>query len=144
MRLSHLPIRVSTGLIILNSGLSKRGADEATAQGLHGMAVGAYPFLADMEPVEFAKNLSRAEIALGLALLLPMVPSFVVALALTAFSGGLVGMYLKTPALHEEGSIRPNAQGLAVAKDVWMLGGGLSMIIDLLTPRKHVHLRKAD
>src|SRR5690554_3509685 len=114
MRLRHLPIRVSTGLLVLNSGLGKRKADEETAAGLHGMAVGAYPFLADMEPQEFVKQLSRAEIALGAALLLPIVPSFVAAVGLTAFSGALVGMYLRTPSLHEEGSSwRPNAQGLA-------------------------------
>lgn len=135
MRLRHLPIRVSTGLLILNSGLGKRGADAETAAGLHGMASGAYPFLADMDPQDFARQLSRAEIALGAALLLPFVPTFLVSVALAVFSGGLVGMYLRTPALHEEGSIRPNAQGLSVAKDVWMLGGAASMIIDLLTPR---------
>ena len=136
MRVRHLPIRVSTGLLILDSGLNKRGADAETAQGLHGMAAGAYPFLADLEPQEFVRMLSRAEIVLGIALLLPFVPTFVVALALTAFSGGLVGMYLRTPALHKEGSIRPNQQGLGIAKDLWMLGGALSMVLDLLTPRR--------
>lgn len=142
MRLRHLPIRVSTGLLILDSGLNKRGADAETAEGLHGMAVGAYPFLADLEPQQFVRMLSRAEIALGLALLLPFVPTFLVALALTGFSGGLVGMYLRTPALHKEGSIRPNQGGLAIAKDVWMLGGALSMVLDLLTPRRPLRAAK--
>lgn len=136
MRLAHLPIRVTTGLLILDSGLNKRDADEETAAGLHGMAVGAYPFLGDIEPQDFVRMLSRAEIALGIALVLPFVPTFVVALALAGFSGGLVGMYLRTPSLHKEGSIRPNSGGLAVAKDVWMLGGAVSMILDLLTPRR--------
>lgn len=136
MRLRHLPIRVSTGLLILDSGLNKRGADDETAAALHGMAAGAYPFLADVEPKEFVRQLSRAEIALGTALLVPFVPTALVAVALAVFSGGLVGMYLRTPAMHREGSLRPNQQGLAVAKDVWMLGGATSMILDLLTPRR--------
>lgn len=136
MRLRHLPIRVSTGLLILDSGLNKRGADEETAAALHGMAAGAYPFLADLEPKEFVRQLSRAEIALGAALLVPFVPTFLVALALGVFSGGLVGLYLRTPGMHKDGSIRPNQQGLAVAKDVWMLGGAASMVLDLLTPRR--------
>ena len=137
-RLRHIPLRLSTGLLILDSGLSKRGADAETAQGLHGMAVGAYPFLADMDmdPQEFVKQLSRAEIALGAALLLPMVPTWLVALGLTAFSGGLVGLYLRTPALHKEGSIRPNQGGLGIAKDVWMFGIGLNLVLDSLTPRR--------
>src|SRR5690606_18125957 len=89
MHLRHLPIRVSTGLLILNSGLGKRNADEQTAAGLHGMAAGAYPFLADLDPQDFVKTLSRVEIALGTALLLPIVPTLVAAVGLTAFSGGL-------------------------------------------------------
>lgn len=136
MRLRHVPIRVSTGLLILDSGLNKRDADDETAAALHGMAAAAYPFLADLEPKEFVRQLSRAEIALGTALLLPFMPTALAALALAVFSGGLVGLYLRTPALHKEGSVRPNQQGLPIAKDVWMLGGAVSMILDLLTPRR--------
>ena len=45
VKLRHLPVRIATGAYILNSGLSKRDADEAAARGMHGMAVGTYPFL---------------------------------------------------------------------------------------------------
>ena len=36
MRLSHLPLRVTTGAFILNSGLSKRGLEGRAAEGLPG------------------------------------------------------------------------------------------------------------
>lgn len=142
-RLSHIPLRLSTGAYILDSGLKKRDADEETAKGLHGMAANAYPFLADMDPQEFVKNLSRAEIALGAALLWPLAPTWMVALGLAGFSGGLVGMYLKTPALREEDSVRPNQKGVPIAKDIWMVGIAAALIIDVLTPSRRRKVVKA-
>jgi len=41
----HLPQRVATGAFILNSGIGKLSAEEATAAHLHGFAAGTYPFL---------------------------------------------------------------------------------------------------
>jgi hypothetical protein len=38
VRLRHLPGRLTTGVFIVNSGLSKRHADDDTAAALHGMA----------------------------------------------------------------------------------------------------------
>ena len=48
---------------------------------------------------------------------------------LPPFSGGLVGMYLKTPGMREEGSLAPTQDGTALAKDVWMLGIGASLLM---------------
>ena len=132
--LSHVPMRLSTGALILDSGLNKRGADEATARGIHGMAAGAYPFLAGMDPQDFVRQLSRAEVVLGVALLVPFIPTPLVALALTLFSGGLMGLYLRTPGLTQENSIRPTQDGLGIAKDAWMLGIGLGLLLESLTP----------
>lgn len=130
MKLSHLPLRLVTGLFILNSGLSKRDVpDEAAAQ-MHGWAAGVYPHVADMEDQQFVKLLSTAEITLGVALLVPFVPASLVGLALTTFSGGLLGMYLKTPGMRKEGSLAPTQEGTALAKDLWMLGIGLSLLLD--------------
>jgi hypothetical protein len=39
--LSHLPPRLITGAYIVNTGVSKLGAGEETAKGLHGMATAA-------------------------------------------------------------------------------------------------------
>ena len=44
----QLPVRLAAGSYVLNSGLSKWGADEATAKQLQGFASGAYPFLAKL------------------------------------------------------------------------------------------------
>ena len=63
--LSEIGPRISAGAFILNSGLGKRDADEATAAGLHGFASGTYPFLKNVDPKTFAKALSYGEIAVG-------------------------------------------------------------------------------
>ena len=141
--LSEIPARVSAGAFILNSGLSKRGADEATATGMHGFASGTYPFLKSMPPEQFVKVLSTSEIVLGAALLTPFVPTVLAGAALTAFSGGLLGLYLKTPGMRKEGSLAPTQDGLALAKDAWLAGIGLSMMLRGLSgPR--VSVRKAE
>ncbi len=129
----RLPGRMVTGAFILNAGLDKWSADEDTAAQLHGMATGTYPFLARLKPKDFARLLSATEITLGTALLVPVVPASLVGPALTAFSGGLLGLYLRTPGLRREGSIRPAQQGVPIAKDAWMLGIGLGLTIDSLT-----------
>lgn len=134
-RLSQLPPRLATGAFILNSGLAKRNASEEEAAGMHGMAAGTYPFLADLEPKQFAKTLSTAEIALGTALLIPIVPAAVAGAALATFAGGLLGLYLKTPGLREEGSLRPTHAGIPIAKDIWMLGIGAGLVLESLSAR---------
>jgi hypothetical protein len=136
VKLSHMPARIATGAFILNSGLSKRTADPETAAGLHGMASGSYPFLGKLESEKFVRILSAGEIALGTALLLPVVPTGLAGAGLAAFAGGLVGMYLKTPGMHQEGSIRPTQSGTGLAKDVWMLGIGLSFVVEALADRR--------
>jgi hypothetical protein len=89
-----------------------------------------------MEPEQFAKLLSVAEITLGAALLAPVVPTALAGAALTAFAGGLLGMYLRTPGMHKEGSLAPTQQGTILAKDVWMLGIGLGFVADAVANRK--------
>ena len=126
--LSEIAPRISAGAFILNSGLGKREVDDATAANLHGCASGTYPFLAKLEPKQFVQLLSTAEIAIGALLLAPVVPTAVAGGALTAFSAGLVGLYLRTPGMRKPGSLAPTEQGLAVAKDVWLLGIGLGML----------------
>jgi hypothetical protein len=39
-------------------------------------------------------------------------------------------MYLRTPTLHEPGSIWPTQAGIGVSKDVWMLGVGVGLLAD--------------
>jgi hypothetical protein len=141
--LSEIPPRIAAGAFILNSGLGKRAADEEAAAGMHGFAVGTYPFLSGMQPRQFAAALSTAEIVVGAALLTPFVPTAVAGAALTAFSGGLLGLYLKTPGMRKEGSLAPTEQGLAIAKDSWLLGIGLGLLVRGTVDREPRRVRKA-
>lgn len=136
MRLRTIPIRLATGAFILHSGLSKRDASPETAAGLHGMAAGAYPFFKDMRPKQFVNALSIGEMAVGTAVLAPFVPRGLAGLALTGFGGALLGMYARTPALRQPNSIWPSQQGTAIAKDSWLVGAGLSLLLDALTDRR--------
>jgi hypothetical protein len=130
---SHLPPRIAAGAFILNSGVGKLSADDETAAGLHGFAVGAYPFLAKLKPRDFVRLLAVTEITLGAALVVPIVPSALAGAGLTAFSGALLGLYARTPGMRKEGTPFPTQQGIALAKDAWMLGIGLGLVIDDLT-----------
>lgn len=129
-KLWHVPVRLATGAFILNSGLSKlQATDEEMHKGLHGMATSAYPQFGSLEPRTFTRVLGAGETALGAALLAPFVSPRLAGAGLTAFSAGLVGMYLKLPGMTEDG-IRPSQQGLALAKDSWLLSIGLALILD--------------
>jgi hypothetical protein len=127
--LEDLPVRIATGGFILNSGLEKLSADSERAAGIHGFATGTYPFLGTIPPKQFAKALAVSEVGLGTALLLPIVPSRLAGAGLAAFAGGLLGLYLRTPGMRQDGSLRPTEQGIPLAKDVWMLGAGLSLLV---------------
>ncbi|WP_319460756.1 hypothetical protein [Micromonospora sp. RTP1Z1] len=136
MKLTHAPLRLSTGAFILNSGLGKRTLEGEAATAVHGMAVGAIPQLRQLPADRFAKLLSRGEIALGAALLAPFVPSLLAGLGLAAFGAGLVQLYLKTPGMREPHSLKPTQAGIGLAKDVWLVGAGLTLVLDSLTHRR--------
>ena len=127
MNLTHAPLRAATGAFILNSGLSKLGADAATAQQTHGFAATAYPQLADIDASQFNKALAICEIALGSALLTPKVPSAIAGTALAGFGVGLMGLYFRVPGMRRDDGIRPTEQGTAIAKDVWLVGAGATL-----------------
>ena len=129
--LRRAPLRISTGAFILSAGLDKWKGDEQTAAGLHGFAGGAYPFLKRIDPPTFLKVLAAGEIAVGSALLLPVVPAAVAGAALVGFSAGLLGLYARTPGMRR-GRFDPRStpEGLTISKDVWMLGAGLALLAD--------------
>src|SRR5215212_6105514 len=116
----QLPPRLITGAYFLSAGLSKRGADDATAGQLHGFASGTYPVLGKLDAKRFTGLLSTAEIAIGTALVLPVVPAWLAGAGLTAFA-------LRTLGMRQEGSLRPTQQGIPLAKDAWMVGIGLAL-----------------
>ncbi|WP_298253656.1 hypothetical protein [uncultured Arthrobacter sp.] len=129
-RPSHIPLRLITGAFILNSGLGKRGLDEGTAGYLQAMAATAFPQAAQLEAGQFGKLLASSEIAVGSALLAPFVPSRLAGLGLLAFSAGMMTMYFRTPELTEKDGIRPTQDGIAVAKDSWMVAIALALVLD--------------
>lgn len=135
----HLPVRLATGLFILNEGLGKQGVDGERAARLHSTAAAAFPQVADMEPERFVKLLSTAELTLGAALVaVPVVPPLLAGLGLLTFAGGLNRLYLKTPGMRRDGSVRPTQQGVAIAKDVWMTAIGAALVLDsIFTPKRH-------
>jgi len=143
-KLRRAPTRIATGAFILNSGLQKLKADDETAKGVHGMASGAYPAFGTLEPKTFLRVLGVGETALGSALLLPIVPARLAGAGLLGFSGALLGMWWRTPGMHD--GLRPTQQGTALAKDSWMLGIGAGLLIDDLVsgPSESHAVRKAE
>lgn len=112
---------------------------------MHGWASSVYPFLGELKPNEFSKLLGYGEIGLGAALLLPTVPSAIAGGALAAFGAGLVGMYLKTPGMTQDDGIRPTKDGTSLAKDVWLVGAGLTLAMQsFLSGTKHAAQSVAD
>jgi uncharacterized membrane protein YphA (DoxX/SURF4 family) len=145
-KLRRAPTRIVTGAFILNSGLQKLKGDDDTAKAVHGMASGAYPAFGTLEPRTFLRVLGAGETALGSALLLPIVPARLAGAGLLGFSGALLGMWWRTPGMHEDGSLRPTVQGTAIAKDSWMLGIGAGLLLDDIVsgPSESHAVRKAE
>ena len=115
--------------------MSKLRAEEETAKGLHGMATAAYPFLGKLDAQTFTRLVGAGELALGASLLLPIVPTPLAGLGLASFSAGLLGLYLRIPGMRQDGSLRPTQQGTPLAKDAWLLGIGLSFVLDAISSR---------
>jgi uncharacterized membrane protein YphA (DoxX/SURF4 family) len=135
VRLGHIPTRLATGAFIFHSGWDKWHGDEETANALHGFAVGTYPVLQELAPTKFLKLLAAGEMAIGAALMIPLIPAATAGALLTGFSGSLLRLYLRTPGMRKPNSIWPTQQGTAISKDVWMLGIGVGLIVDGLVDR---------
>jgi hypothetical protein len=137
MKLWHVPLRLATGAYILEQGISKLEVDEQSAHWFQERGAMVYPgIFADMEPMDFVKVLRKSEIALGAALLLPFVPAGLAGAGLMVFAGSLMRLYMKAPGMRREGSVRPTQQGVGLAKDSWMFGIGLALVLDALRDGK--------
>ena len=128
-KLRRAPLRLATGAYIVNSGIGKLSAGDAGADGIHGMAAGAYPVVKKVEPKVFTKVLAAGEIVVGSALLLPVVPAGLAGLALAGFGAALLGLYARTPGVHDK-YYRPNQEGAGLAKDIFLVGIGAGLVID--------------
>lgn len=126
----QLPLRASSGVFLLDSGLGKLAPDEEKAAHLQSFAAQTFPFAGKMEARQFARLLGTGELVIASALLLPVVSARVAGLGLSTFALGLLGLYFRTPGMRKEHSLRPTEQGLSLAKDVWLLGIGAALAID--------------
>ncbi len=135
--LRSVPGRAATGTFILHSGIDKWNGPSTQAEGVHAMAAGAFPFLKSIPPERFLKVLAAGEVLTGALLLAPFVSNAVAGAALTGFSGSLLAMYARTPGLRKPGSVWPAPAGIAVSKDVWMLGIGLGLLADAAKRRRN-------
>lgn len=124
----QLPLRLTAGTYILDSGLHKWDPDEETAKQLHGFAAGTYPFLKSVEPATFAKALAAGEALVGAALLIPVVPAGLAGLGLLGFGVGLLGLYARTPGMRRPGTPFPTQDGIALAKDSWLVAIGVALV----------------
>jgi hypothetical protein len=142
-KLWHVPVRLATGAVILDQGLSKLGAGEEQAKWLHERATIAFPQFNDMEPRDFAQLLSTCEIVLGSSLLaVGVVPSGLAGLGLAAFGGSLTRLYLTAPGMRRDGTLAPSQQGITLVKDSWMLAIGTALVLDaLFGPRRRRRTR---
>lgn len=125
----RLPLRATSGVFLLDSGLGKLVPSQEKAEHLQGFAAQTYPFAGKMEARLFTQLLGTGELATAASLLLPPVPSRVGGLGLSMFALGLLGLYLRTPGMRQEHSLRPTEQGLALAKDIWLFGIGAALAI---------------
>jgi hypothetical protein len=130
------PGRLVTGVYIAHTGWEKWRGTKEQAGRVHAMAAGAFPVLEPIPDSTFLRMLAVGEMATGAVLLSPLASNGTAGIALTGFSGALLTMYARTPAMHKPGSIWPTPAGIAVSKDSWMLAIGLGLIGDALTRRR--------
>ena len=136
-KLRRAPLRIASGAYLLNSGVTKLSADDETAKRMQELASGAYPVTDKLQPNVFVKTLGAAEIAVGGALLLPIVPPVAAGAALAGFSGLVLNMYVNSPQLHEGSSPRPTVEGATYVKDVALAGIGIGLIADATLEPAH-------
>jgi uncharacterized membrane protein YphA (DoxX/SURF4 family) len=135
--LRRAPLRLSTGAFVINSGIGTFNADDDTTKRLQTNAARLVPQVEKMDPRTFAKLLAAGEVTLGTALVLPIVPAAVAGLGLSAFAASLLATQRPTNGQHADGQNEPPAQATATATDAWMLGAGLSLLLDALTTPAH-------
>jgi uncharacterized membrane protein YkgB len=131
MALADLPLRGATGGFLAWSGVRtlqrpQRGDALLTA------AAHSAPALEDVfgaEPARFARVVGAVELGLG-AWVLSGAWRRAAGLALAAYAAGPLSLIVTVPGNRVAGSRwEPSDQGTALAKDVWLLGAGLSLAL---------------
>jgi uncharacterized membrane protein YphA (DoxX/SURF4 family) len=129
--LADLPLRASTGGFLVWSGLRtlqrpRRGDALLTA------AAHSAPALEDVfgaEPARFARLVGAAQLGLGAWVVSGAWPR-ASGLALATYAAGPLSLLFTVPGNRATGSSwEPSERGTALAKDVWLLGAGLSLAL---------------
>jgi hypothetical protein len=145
IRLWHVPVRLATGALILDSGVKKwsEEGDQGPQDHPDSTATYVYPRFEDVESRTFTRMLATGEVLLGGALLMPLVQTGVAGVGLAALSTGLLGTYLGLPGLRRDrirgpnrGSTESTTERTALAKDSWMLAVGMAWMIKSLADRR--------
>ena len=75
------------------------------------------------------KALAAAEMLIGAALVIPVVPARLAGLGLLGFGAGLLGLYARTPGMRRPGTPLPTQDGIALAKDSWLVAIGAALVL---------------
>ena len=129
MRISNAILRGVPGAFLLQSGYGKLGMDAESAEGLKQFASTGVPQFADWDSQTFAKFIAGTELALGTALLTPLVSKRLAGAGLLAFSAGLLSMYFRNSDMTQEDGIRPSEQGMTLSKDSFLAAIGAALVL---------------
>jgi hypothetical protein len=135
--LRRAPLRLTTGAFVLNSGISTFNGDGAKTSRLQTSAARLVPQVERMDPRTFTKVVGVGEVTLGAALMLPVVPAAVAGLGLSAFAASLLASQRPVNGQHADTSDEPATQPVPEATEAWMLGAGVSLLLDALTTPAH-------
>lgn len=131
MAARDIPLRLATGPFLVWTGVRKLQQPERGDRLLESAST-SLPQLVDVfgsEPERFARALGVLELGLG-AWLASGLRSRGAGLALSAFAGATLSLLFTEPANRLPGSAwEPSPRGLPLAKDVWLLGAGLSLAL---------------
>lgn len=128
MNFSSAVLRSIPGAFILNAGIEKLSLDEESASGLQQMAATGIPAVKNLSPKQFGKAVAWGEIAVGGALLTPVVSNRIAGFALGAFSAGMLSMYFRNDDMTQDDGVRPSQDGTPLAKDLWLAAIAVALI----------------
>jgi hypothetical protein len=137
MRPANFPVRFAAGIMILSAGVGKLRPSENGTHDVHAVAATNYPFLEQLAPEQLTKVLGVAEMALGGALLVPVVGDGAAGVGLTAFAAAMIGLFAKGQAEQHDGPA-PEHRGAALARDLWLLGIGVRLVADSMRRRQRM------
>ncbi len=136
MSISSAILRGVSGAYLVQSGYGKMGLPAEAAAGMQGFASSGIPALSKLDPDTFGKFVAYSELGIGGALLTPFVPNRLAGLALGAFSGGLLSIYFRNPAMTQEDGVRPSDDGMALSKDIFLAGIAGALVFGPIKAKK--------